>query len=115
MEAFSQQELAHLIRVSWIVLIPVGVLLSLVLYKLAMLLHAVLDLATLARYELTPAMRDLRLTAEHVELLSAKAVSGMQSVEEGVAATGPAIRGGVETVKAGVESFWAGLRQSFHR
>ncbi len=115
MEPFSEQELGTLIRVSWIVLIPAGVLLSMVLYKLAMLLHALLDLATLARYELTPAMRDLRLTAEHMELLSAKAVSGVKSVEAGVAATGPAIGKGVDTLKAGVESLWAGLKQSFHR
>lgn len=110
-----EQELAHLIRVSWIVLIPVGVLLSLVLYKLAMLLHSFLDFFTIARYELAPAMKDLRLTAEHVEALSAKAVSGVKSVEEGVSATGPALRSAGRDIVAGVESVWSGIRESFSR
>jgi hypothetical protein len=115
MDSFAQQELGHLIRVSWIVLIPLGVLLSLVLYKLAMLLHSLLDFLTIARYELAPAIKDLRLTAEHVEVLSAKAVSGVKSVEEGISATGPALRAVKHDVVHGVESIWSGIRESFTR
>jgi hypothetical protein len=115
MNDLTQQEMAHLIRVSWIVLIPAGVLLSLVLYKLMMLLHGLLDFLTLARYELTPALKDVRLTAEHVELLSAKAVEGVKTVESGVAATGPAIKSAGRDMMVGLESFWSGLRESFSR
>ncbi len=115
MDDVTQQEMAHLIRVSWIVLIPAGVLLSLVLYKLAMLLHGLVEFLTLARYELSPAMKDLRLTAEHVEALSAKAVAGVKSVESGVAATGPALRTAGRSVTRGLESVWNGLKQSFGR
>lgn len=111
----TQHELAHLIRVSWIVLIPVGVLLSLVLYKLAMLLHALLEFLTIARYELAPAIKDLRLTAEHVELLSGRAASSVKSVEDGVAATGPALRSAGREIKIGVASLLSGLRESFSR
>ncbi len=114
-ELIQQEELAHLIRVSWIVLIPVGVLLSMVLYKLAMLLHSLLDFMTLARYELTPAMKDLRLTVENAEILSSKAVSSLKSVESGVAATVPAIKSAGQNVVSGVESLWNGIRESFSR
>lgn len=111
----TQQEMAHLVRVSWIVLIPAGVLLSMVLYKLAMLLHGLLDFLTLARYELTPALKDIRLTAEHVETLSSKAVASVKTVESGVASTGPAIRHAGRTVARGLESIWDGIRTSFSR
>lgn len=115
MDDVTQQEMAHLIRVSWIVLIPAGVLLSLVLYKLGMLLHGLVEFLTLARYELSPAMKDLRLTAEHVEALSAKAVTGVKSVESGIAATGPVLRTAGRSVTRGLESVWNGLKQSFGR
>jgi len=115
MDDLTQQEMANLIRVSWIVLIPAGVLLSLVLYKLVMLLHGLLEFITLARYELTPAMKDIRLTAEHVEVLSAKAVEGVKTVEHSVYATGPALKSAGREVVVGVESFWSGLKQSFSR
>lgn len=113
MDSIAQQEMAHLIRVSWIVLIPAGVLLSMVLYKLVMLLHGLVEFLTLARYELAPAMKDLRLTAEHVEVLSAKAVTGVRTVEHGVSSTGPALRSAGRNMVNSLESFWTGLRQSF--
>lgn len=108
-------EFQNLIRVSWIVLIPVGVLLSMVLYKVFTLLQGLVEFLSLARYELTPALRDVRLTAEHVEVLSAKAVSSVRSVEHGVSATGPAIKSAGRSVAVGVESFWRGLKQAFSR
>jgi hypothetical protein len=115
MEPLTHEELGHLIRVSWIVLIPVGVLLSLVLYKLVFLLHSLVELLCLARYELTPALKDLRLTAEHVEVLSGKAVEGVRTVESGIAATGPAIQSAKRSIVHGIESLLSGLKQSFHR
>ena len=115
MDQLAQQEMANLIRVAWIVLVPGGVLLCLVLYKLAMLLHGVLEFVTLARYEMAPAMKDLRLTAEHVEVLSAKAVNGVRTVERGVNTTIPAIQSAGREVALGFESFWSGLKHSFGR
>lgn len=111
----TQSEMAHLLRVSWIVLIPAGVLLSLVLYKLAMLLHSLLDFLNLARYELAPAMKDVRLIAEHVEMLSEWAATGVKSIEEGAASTGPALKSLGREIQHGFQSFWGGIIKSFNR
>ena len=113
MEPSTQQELARLIQISWIVLIPVGVLLAMVLYKLFILLHELQELSTIARYEIAPAIKDLRLTAEHVELLTAKAVNSVKSMEDGVSGVKPALQGGVDKIKTGVSSVWHGLINSF--
>lgn len=115
MNEITQLEMAHLLRVSWIVLIPVGVLLALVLYKLAMLLHAVLDLLTIARYELTPAIKDLRIVAENAELLSSKAVASVRSAEENLQTTRSALRQAGQTVRLGLTSLLGGIRESFSR
>lgn len=126
MNEMVQWELAQLIRVSWIVLIPVGVLLAVVLYKLAMLLHSVLDFITVARYEVVPALQDLRATAEHVESVSTRVAAGLRTMEEGMANARPALAHGVDTLKdrsrrlakntvLGLESLWSGIRASFSR
>lgn len=119
MEQYYDQ-LANLVRVSWIVLIPVGVLLTMVLYKLLMLLQSVSQFLTLAQYELSPAMKDIRLTAAHVETISAKAAHSMESVERGIQNTKPAIERGMHSVRElpnnirhGVASLFSGLRHSF--
>lgn len=121
-DTLLQQEMTQLVRISWIVLIPVGVLLSLVLYKLMSLLHGLSEFLTIARYELSPAIKDLRVTAENVEILSTKAVSSVQKVEQGIAATRPAVQRGLSNLKSaskeavlGLESLWSGLRQSFDK
>jgi len=111
----AQTEMEHLLRVSWIVLIPAGVLLSMVLYKLAMLLHGLVEFLTLARYELAPALKDVRLTAEHVEALSARAVASVKTVENSVAATGPALRTAGREIRYSVQSVWRGILHSFSR
>jgi hypothetical protein len=109
----SNAEWEQLIRVAWIILIPTGVLLAMVLYKLAMLLHGLVELVSLARYEMSPAMQDLRMTAEHVEALSRKAVSGVQSLEDGLAATGPAVRSFSQRLSIGARSLAGSLSQVF--
>ncbi|WP_373532419.1 hypothetical protein [Vampirovibrio sp.] len=111
----AQTEMEHLLRVSWIVLIPAGVLLSMVLYKLAMLLHGLVEFLTLARYELAPALKDVRLTAEHVEALSARTLNGVKSVENSVAATGPALRTVGREIRYSAQSLWRGVVKSFSR
>ncbi len=114
-QAAVQQEWSHLLRICWIVLIPVGVLLAMVLYKLAMLLHSLLEFLYLVRHEVTPAMKDLRLTAENVEILSRTAVNGVKTIENGVAATSPALQSAKRRVVSSVQSFFGGLKQAFHR
>jgi hypothetical protein len=107
------QEMTHLIRVAWILLIPAGLLLSMVLYKLFVLLQGLLEFLTLARHELTPAMRDLRLTAEHVEVLSAKAVSNVKAVETGALSVGPLVKAVQHKTLSSIGALWRGLSQSF--
>lgn len=94
------QELTHLVQVSWFILMPVGLLLAMVLYKLFTLLHGVSEFLTIARHELSPALQDLRKTATHVEILSAKAVEGVATIEKGAQATGPAVKQGLTRLKA---------------
>jgi len=115
LDQLSEHEMANLIRVAWIVLVPGGVLLCLVLYKLTMLLHGLVEFLTLARYEMAPALKDLRLTAENVEILSSKAVSSVRTVEHRVSSTVPAIRSAGRDLASGVESFWRGIKYSFSR
>jgi hypothetical protein len=115
MDQLSQQEMANLIRVAWIVLIPGGVLLCMVLYQLTMLLLGLVEFLTVARYELAPAMKDIRLTAENVEVLSTKAVHGVKSVQNTMSATVPALQLARREVALSLESFWSGLKQSFSR
>jgi hypothetical protein len=109
----TTQEMTHLIRVAWILLIPAGVLLSMVLYKLFVLLQGLLEFVTLARHELTPAMRDLRLTAEHVEVLSAKAVHNIKAVESSALSVGPLVRAVQNKTLSGLGALWRGFSQSF--
>ena len=113
--AMTEQELAHLIRVAWILLIPAGVLLSMVLYKLFVLLQGVVEFLTLARHELTPAMRDVRLTAEHMETLSAKAVANVRSVESGLNLAVPILQSVKHKTLTGLSALWRGVEKSFKR
>ena len=113
--AMAEQELAHLIRVAWILLIPAGVLLSMVLYKLFLLLQGVVEFLTLARHELTPAMRDLRLTAEQVETLSSKAVANVRTVESGFNMAVPILQSFKHKTLTGLSALWRGVEQSLKR
>jgi hypothetical protein len=96
-------------------LIPVGFLLAIVLYRLIILLHTLSEFLSLARYEMTPTMKDIRLTAQNMEALSRKAVGSVQTIENGVAAAGPAMQSAKRRVVTGFQSLVGGLRQAFHR
>lgn len=116
------RQLANLVQVSWIILIPVGVLLAMVLYKLAMLMHSVSEFLVLARHELSPTLQDVRKTAHHVELITSKAAVSVNTVEQGMLAVGPAMNRGVERlrhvpddIKSGVVALLSGLRTSFSK
>ena len=92
-------ELDNLIRVSWILLIPIGVLLAVVLYKLAVILHGASEFMSIARYELYPTIKDLRKVAGNAEILSDKAVSGAEVVEKGLGIAEKAAERGVDNLK----------------
>lgn len=106
-------ELANLVRVSWYLLIPIALLLGIVLYKLAFIAHGVSEFLTLARYELYPTLKDLRQVASNVEVLSAKAVHGAETIEKGLETAGRGVESVASGVKERAERFATGSVPSF--
>jgi len=98
-----------LVQLNLFILIPVGLLLAVVLYKLVMLLSLVYQFLSIAQYELAPTLRDLRSTATHVEALSAKAVAGVETVERGIEQTRPVIEKGVKNLQVAGQELQAGI------
>ncbi len=96
-----ESQLEILTTVSWVLLMPVGVLLVIVLFKLAFILHGVSEFWTVARYELYPTLKDLRQVASRAEILSEKAVTGVETLEKGAVAAGQ----GIEKLKGFSEGF----------
>jgi hypothetical protein len=95
-----------LTQIAWVLTLPVLVLLAVVLTQVVFLLHTALDFLNLLRYEVAPTLRELRLTATHVEELSQKTVSGVRQLE-------PAVGKSVAVVRHGVGSLVEGIMQSF--
>lgn len=111
-----------LIQLNLFILLPVGILLALVLYKIAQLLQLVYQFLVMAQYELAPTLKDLRSTTANVEVLSGKAVAGVETVERGIAQTKPLVEKGIKNVqvasqelKAGFTSAIGGVLQSFKK
>lgn len=97
--AVSSAEVDTLVRVAWIVLIPVGVLLALVLYQTLCLLQSVTELAAMARYEVLPALKDLREVAAHTQVLSKQAVTGLETAKQAGPMLGRKVSEGVQVVQ----------------
>lgn len=89
----------------WLLLVPVAVLLGIVLYKIAFFLHGLSEFMTMARYEIYPTLKDLRLIADRAEVLSAKALNTAEAFENGVHAA----ERGVDKVKNISESLLGGV------
>lgn len=94
------EQVKSLILVNLGILIPVGILLVMLLYKLVMLLQSLGEFLTLAQYEVSPTLKDVRSITRNVETISQKAVSGVESVERGVEATKPVVSQSVENVRS---------------
>ncbi len=111
-----------LIQLNLVLLVPVVIFLALVLYQVLRLLTTVSGFVSMAQYELSPALKDVRLTAGHVETLSAKAVGGVNSIEKGVEATGPVLKEGVDTMRRasgqlqdGAQALFSGIVNAFSK
>ena len=112
------QQLSQLIQVSWLLLIPVALMLVLVLHQLWTLLQGLSEFMSMARYELYPAVKDLRAVANHLEVISAKAVVGAETVEKAahVASKGvDGVKSSLEGLFTNTGSFLGGLVRSFIR
>jgi hypothetical protein len=83
---------------------PIGVSFLVLLVQLIMLAYGALDCLTIMRYELLPVMKDIRLTAAHVEDLSGRMVTGTDLIKQGVTSG-----------RHGVQALIAGLKKSFNR
>jgi hypothetical protein len=81
---------------------PVGLCLLVLLVQLVFILASVLECLTLIRYEILPALKDVRLTAAHVEDLSGRVATGGQVLHQ-------SIRSG----RFGVQALVSGLGRAF--
>ncbi|MEB3206435.1 MAG: hypothetical protein VKK59_03690 [Vampirovibrionales bacterium] len=91
-------QLSMLILVAWIVLIPVGVLLCILLFRLIALLDTLHLLVDAIRMEITPLLNSLQETASHVEALTQKAQHSLESVERGAKAVPPLVSKGFQAL-----------------
>jgi hypothetical protein len=91
-------QLSMLILVAWILLIPVGVLLCILLFRLIALLDTVHTLVDAVRMDITPLLNSLRETASHVEALTQKAQNSLESVERGAKAVPPLLGKGFQAL-----------------
>ena len=103
-------ELANLTRISWILLIPVGLLLCVVLYQLAVLIATSVDIIKLARHEAAPMLQDLKQITSHVESLSSKANDTVTAVENSAKSVGPWVK---NQVTHGSSAARSGLSDAF--
>jgi hypothetical protein len=92
------QQLAHLIMIMSLLLLPVGLLLLLLLYKVLQLLGAVLELVTVARFDVYPMIKDCRALTQHAEALLGKAHSLADLAEEGLLALQPKAQQGQQAL-----------------
>ncbi|XVJ50842.1 MAG: hypothetical protein HEQ32_01630 [Vampirovibrio sp.] len=84
-------QLAKLLEVMTLLLIPVGVLLALLLYKLVFLLQNALDFVTIARFDLIPMIQDLRAITSHTAKLTEQVDSSMDFIQHSVGQVKPAL------------------------
>jgi predicted PurR-regulated permease PerM len=105
-------------------LIPVVVLMVVLLVQVVMIAAGVKNLLHTVQYEIMPVIKELRLTAEHLEAISAKAASSVESVQRGLQATGPMLKQGASSLKDAskniaatavsyVTSMLSGIRKSY--
>lgn len=99
-----ETQLANLITVSWILLIPAGLLVVLLLYKMVYLLHTVSEFVSISRFELYPLLQSLQRTADHVDKLTGKVVAGVEQIERGIENTKPMVADAARKVADGMSS-----------
>jgi Flp pilus assembly protein TadB len=99
MPEFLQQ--ASLQWCGWLVW-PIVLCVLVLLVQLVFLLYSVLDCMTLIRYELLPALKDVRLTASHMEDLSATMVNSTQLLGQGL-----------KSGRSGLSALYVGLKRAF--
>lgn len=85
-------QLAKLLQVLTLLLIPVGVLLALLLYKTVFLMQQVLDFVNIARFDVVPMIQDLRAITSHTAKLAEQVDSSVSLVQRSVGKVNPALK-----------------------
>ncbi len=111
----TEHLLQLLILTSIVLLIPVFVGVTVVLFKLAFLIHSTSDFVNFASNELTPVVKELRLTVDHLETMGHRASSGMQDMGQTLQSVRPLVKTGVARTKTFASALISGLKRSFDR
>ncbi len=82
--SLADVQLAKMLEVGTLLLIPVGVLLTLLLYKSLFLLQHALDFVNIARFDLVPLIQDLRAITSHTARLVEQIDSGVDLIQRSV-------------------------------
>jgi hypothetical protein len=82
--SLADVQLAKMLEVGTLLLIPVGVLLALLLYKSLFLLQHALDFVNIARFDLVPLIQDLRAITSHTARLVEQVDSGVDLIQRSV-------------------------------
>ncbi|MFN9691608.1 MAG: hypothetical protein ACK551_05870 [Vampirovibrionales bacterium] len=82
--SLADVQLAKMIELLTLLLIPVGVLLALLLYKSLFLLQHALDFVNIARFDLVPLIQDLRAITSHTARLVEQVDSGVDLIQRSV-------------------------------
>ncbi len=98
-----------------VLFIPVAIGLLVVLFKLAFLLHSASELLTFVSCELTPLVKELRSTVDHIENIGQKASSGVRDIENGIESVKPVVQSGFHNLKVVTSALVSGISRSFER
>jgi hypothetical protein len=101
------------IILSGVLLIPLVVSLIVVIFKLAFLVHSASDFLAFASSELTPILRELRSTADHVESISQKAALRVQDINNSIESARPTVEKSIQKTKSFTKAVFTGVLRSF--
>jgi hypothetical protein len=91
-DSLADVQLAKLLQVLTLLSIPVGVLLTLLLYKTLFLMQQMLDFVNIARFDVVPMIQDLRAITSHTAKLAEQVDSSVSLVQRSVGKVNPALK-----------------------
>lgn len=110
----TEQTVRAFLMVAGGLLIPLAVILVVVLFQTAFLLKSLSECLSLARYEILPMIKELRLTADHVEEISYRASTGLRQVSDGLTQVRPMVEQSLIKAKHGARALVSGIARSFN-
>lgn len=99
-QSLSDVQLAKMLQVATLMLIPVVLVLMLLLYKVIVLLQHALDFVNIARFDLIPLLQDARHITNHVSHLTQKVDTGVSNVQNVITKASPLLNKTKTGVKA---------------